>query len=940
MIRLHHLSLGSHVRLTCALAALACVNSARAQLNDGQNFNGLATSNVPYAIAPNTVANWSLDGGCTPGTVFQDGNKGDNGTRCLRSPLVAGVGTRLIRDLNPGPGSSNIGTMASVSLDLATRLYLSADDGAGTSGQELYQVLQALYPVMTLKSDINLGAGSSNPQNLFQWSPGSATKIFFSADDGTTGRELYLASMNGSLVTTTTLVKDINPSGSSNPSGFAVAGTGTLVLCSADDGTNGRRLWKTDGTGPLTLMVVDPVTPTTASDPQLLTSVGTTSPLSRKVYFTATTNDGLAGRELWVSDGTAVGTGMCKDIVAGPTSSNPTNLTGGANLLASVAFFTVDSDASGTAELWKSGGALTGADTVMVKDIGTSPANLKAAGNLIFFTIGNDLWKSDGTTVGTVLVQSFTSIAGPMATLSSSVYFAADNGAGHGVELWKSDGTTTTEVKDINPGPGSSSPVNLTPLNAQLYFSADDGAHGQELWRSDTTLGAVLIKDINPGAAGSNPAKFALLENISDISTGAPNVGPFGSIAFTADDGTHGTELWQTDGVPGGVADHAGMSYKWDLVPVIQAHDAAKSAVAGTDANVLSVYWVHDVSGLGAGSGIWDGAHEANFYIELTDGVDRAPLNITNVSCGDGNVTRPVAALTDGTSHKAIAFGMVAVLDQNPCDTDSRVPGSPGVPVADVPALYDGHDWIPIDLDHVPAGVPTTPPTTTALARAILSGNIGIPTNSALPTLAAGDSLSPSGDNPWATKRFLTIRFDLFTDYVRIVWYSKQANRLYVASVPRQYKGGFKALYMGNKACAQQSYTFYSDSLNLNGGLLATTVDPYGACCAPAGCSDVLSPAACPVGVFSPWKACSEILCCPNPRADADRDGDVDIDDFAAFQRCYTGIGGGPATGQCRCFDFVSGSGINQDDFNAFVPCKTGSGVPFNLLSPPVGCSP
>jgi ELWxxDGT repeat protein len=53
-----------------------------------------------------------------------------------------------------------------------------------------------------------------------------------------------------------------------------------------------------------------------------------------------------------------------------------------------------------------------------------------------------------------------------------------------GVELWKSDGTEagTQIVRDIIPGPDSSSPDFLTVLNDRLFFAADDGNHGRELW--------------------------------------------------------------------------------------------------------------------------------------------------------------------------------------------------------------------------------------------------------------------------------------------------------------------------------------------------------------------------------------------------------------------------------------------------------------------------
>ena len=49
---------------------------------------------------------------------------------------------------------------------------------------------------------------------------------------------------------------------------------------------------------------------------------------------------------------------------------------------------------------------------------------------------------------------------------------------------------TPTIVKDIFPGTGSSiTSSKETPVSIGpiLYFSANDGSHGQELWRSDGT---------------------------------------------------------------------------------------------------------------------------------------------------------------------------------------------------------------------------------------------------------------------------------------------------------------------------------------------------------------------------------------------------------------------------------------------------------------------
>ncbi|MEG4334986.1 Ig-like domain-containing protein, partial [Microcoleus sp. AT9_A2] len=67
--------------------------------------------------------------------------------------------------------------------------------------------------------------------------------------------------------------------------------------------------------------------------------------------------------------------------------------------------------------------------------------------------------------------------------INNTLYFPATD-ATNGHELWKSDGTTsgTVLVKDIYPGAIASYPYNLINLNNTLYFSADNGTNGNELW--------------------------------------------------------------------------------------------------------------------------------------------------------------------------------------------------------------------------------------------------------------------------------------------------------------------------------------------------------------------------------------------------------------------------------------------------------------------------
>ena len=90
------------------------------------------------------------------------------------------------------------------------------------------------------------------------------------------------------------------------------------------------------------------------------------------------------------------------------------------------------------------------------------------------------------------------------------IFFAATTAAA-GRELWKSDGTSagTVQIKDIFSGATGSSPDELFNVNGRLFFTAGDSAAGTELWTSNgTTAGTVQVKDIRPGATGSVPREF------------------------------------------------------------------------------------------------------------------------------------------------------------------------------------------------------------------------------------------------------------------------------------------------------------------------------------------------------------------------------------------------------------------------------------------------
>lgn len=266
--------------------------------------------------------------------------------------------------------------------------------------------------------------------------------------------------------------------------------------------------------------------------------------LGNKFVFSARTL--ATGLEPWVSDGTQAGTMMLKDIYPGVADSDPVAFTE----LGGKLYFKVLTPAG--PQLWETDGTSAGTKLAVNMSVWVTSSSLKFdvyQGKLYF--IGNDaahgyeLWSTDGTPAGTQMVKDI--YPGPKSSSSTflcemngKLYFTANDSV-HGAELWVTDGTGagTQMVTDINTGVSSSNPQEKIFLGGSIYFSAYKTGSGSELWKSDgTPAGTQLVKDIYPGTSSSYGGWPMIVFN--------------GKLYLVARDDTHGDELWSTDGTMAG----------------------------------------------------------------------------------------------------------------------------------------------------------------------------------------------------------------------------------------------------------------------------------------------------------------------------------------------------------------------------------------------------
>lgn len=471
------------------------------------------------------------------------------------------VVARVVEDSIPLSGLNNgdFGSDPSSAIDVSGIVYFAADDGI--NGRELWRVgpsgLAEMVENAVPGGGIAAGDASSSPSDFTNFNG----TLYFNVDDGAGSVTLWRVGNNGlAEIAPGSINGALDTKSGNSPSDFEVVGTSLYFV--ANDGASGPELWRIGTTGVAQLVEKTPgsggiASGLSGSDPRFLTNV------NGQLYFQAT--DGLNGFELWrvPSGGSAI---MVEDSVPGggiepgSADSNPTSLLNFGGTL----YFQTTTTAFGSS-LWRTSGTNI-AQVVMNSGPGINPDpsnsypnELTGSGGTLYFqainaATGAELWRI-GTDGAAQVVQVSGSTGGinpgldssspiSLTDVSGKLYFQA-NSNGNGNELWRVNSLGFAELVDdsvlgagIAPGVANSYPEQLTNVSGTLYFSATDGSQGVELWRVAVSGVAELVED---SVAGGGIA----IGSASSLPTQLTNVN--GRLFFSARNAQQGTELWRID---------------------------------------------------------------------------------------------------------------------------------------------------------------------------------------------------------------------------------------------------------------------------------------------------------------------------------------------------------------------------------------------------------
>lgn len=377
-----------------------------------------------------------------------------------------------------------------------------------------------------------------------EWSLERGDHLLLAADDGIHGTELW---RTDGTEQGTFLVRDIFPGPGGSIFEYYPAGAvlGSFVYFAARDGyfeegSSGLELWRTDGTPTGTTLIADLKPGRFDSNPGLLT------PSPPWLYFTAEGPDSSI-RRLWRTSGTASGTSEVA-LPSGELGRIVSSLSGGRVL------FTVEHPVTGLS-LWVTDGTPGGTLPLIDTDPTDSGSWEYSSGSslgskAVFFARepdhGQEPWVSDGTPTGTHRLGDLApGVAGswygelqPFWVVATGAYFVACV-PDLGCELWWTDGTSlgTYLLQELVPGPADAGPWIRFRLFGGLVLIADLGEFGPELYWTNGSAPPTRLTDLG---LDRSPTDFEALTAFGGGLLFAPEVAP--SVRA----------IWRSDGTAAG----------------------------------------------------------------------------------------------------------------------------------------------------------------------------------------------------------------------------------------------------------------------------------------------------------------------------------------------------------------------------------------------------
>ncbi|MCD0458569.1 ELWxxDGT repeat protein [Roseiconus lacunae] len=440
-------------------------------------------------------------------------------------------GTSLLKNINPFTEDAGVDELIVAGSDI----FFAADDGI--HGEAIWKADTQLGTV-EMVADVS-PSSVDQVSGLTLFSDESQEVVFYNNTGGMDGGVYITDGSNAPIQLFDRMPQPIDDEGNL----FAVAGNRIFFV--ANDGTTGNELWWSDGASVATL-VSDMIPGSQGSDPTGLV------PFQGSLYFAATSDStsafGDIGRELFVLNPSNLVIQLSNDLNAGSGSSSPEQFTLSGNNL----FFVADNGVDGR-ELFNRNftSAFQVADLNTAGD--SNPSDLTNINNILYFTAddgtsGREPYRSRGVQANTFQIAdinpgSGSSDASGYFEALGEIYFAADNGT-IGSELYRTTGAAGnfTLVEDVLSGPLGSDPIPLLTTPTRLFFSAaGTTTDDQELWITNGTTTTVQVDDLNRGEnVGSYPRELVEVN---------------GSIYFSADNGINGRELFVIGELPVTVSD-------------------------------------------------------------------------------------------------------------------------------------------------------------------------------------------------------------------------------------------------------------------------------------------------------------------------------------------------------------------------------------------------